>query len=151
MTGPGKNGSPDYPLFELLEPRLLLGAGPVLDPMGDMDLTSLSWQARAPLGSMVYDASVSAEIGSPGEIDGYRVLVDRGQRITVVVEPDQNLQPTVGICEAFGANDRRGKQLADNSAGAAGMPAALKSAAMALAEATVGVNSSVGWPSSQRR
>jgi hypothetical protein len=74
-------------LCEPLEDRRLLSVDPFLVPL----------QAVCPLGSLVYESSVDAEISTVGETDGFTVAVDDGQTITVVVDPDATLRPTIEL------------------------------------------------------
>ena len=54
-------------------------------------------KAERPLGSLVYDSSVSGFISPAGDADSYTLLVDPGQKLTVVVEPDTSLRPHVEL------------------------------------------------------
>src|SRR5262249_46954194 len=59
--------------------------------------------AQAPLGSLVYDPSVSATIGFAGDTDSFTINVDPGQTVTVLVHPTAaGLQPTVTLTPPSG-------------------------------------------------
>ena len=59
--------------------------------------------AVEPPGSLIYDASVRAEIAAPDEFDGFTIDLDDHQRITLVVDPDASLQPLVRLMDLSGA------------------------------------------------
>ena len=52
---------------------------------------------KPPLGSLVYDATVSANIGIPGDQDDYTIALNAGQTLTVVVDPAGGLQPRIQL------------------------------------------------------
>jgi hypothetical protein len=52
--------------------------------------------AKRPLGSLIYDPGVAGSITS-GDEDTFTIDVDPGQTITVLVEPDTSLQPTIEL------------------------------------------------------
>ncbi|HAC91342.1 MAG TPA: hypothetical protein DCF63_12050, partial [Planctomycetaceae bacterium] len=54
--------------------------------------------AKAPLGSLVYDRSISASIGVVGDTDTFTISLDPGQTISVLVTPSgPSLQPSVEL------------------------------------------------------
>ena len=55
------------------------------------------WKAIPPLGSLVYEATVSGSIGSPDDADSFQIDLDPGQTITVVVDPDSSLRVQVEV------------------------------------------------------
>jgi len=52
-------------------------------------------EAKAPLGSLIYDPSVTAWIFDLGDTDSFTLDIDPGQTVTVVVDPDASLLPSV--------------------------------------------------------
>ena len=54
-------------------------------------------EAKAPLGSLIYDPTISGLIGTSGDTDSFTIDVDDGQTITVVVETDSSLQAAVQL------------------------------------------------------
>jgi hypothetical protein len=84
-------------------------------------------QAILPLGSLIYDASLKSRIGSPGRVESYSLLIDPGQKVTVVVDPAAaDLKPTIQLFR----NDSSGPVLIGSAtAGAAGQEAVLQTIA----------------------
>ena len=77
--------------------------------------------AEAPLGSLIYDPTHSAYVSFSGDTDSFTIDVDPSQTITLVVDPDSNLQPTVALV---------GPGVSESvSAGAVGENAVLQTAA----------------------
>jgi len=56
-------------------------------------------EAKDPLGSLIYDPSVTGAIGTTDDTDTFTIDLDDGQTITVVVDPDATLQPTVELLD----------------------------------------------------
>jgi outer membrane protein assembly factor BamB len=54
-------------------------------------------EAKQPLGSLIYDPSVSAAIGTAGDTDSFTIDLEDGQTVTVVVDPDATLVPTIEL------------------------------------------------------
>ncbi|MCH7751227.1 MAG: DVUA0089 family protein [Planctomycetes bacterium] len=52
---------------------------------------------KEPLGSLIYDPSLSGTIDPAGDTDSFLISVDPGQTITVVVESDSTLLPTIEL------------------------------------------------------
>lgn len=50
-----------------------------------------------PLGSLIYDPSMSGIIQPASDTDSFTINVDAGQTITVIVNPSDTLQPTVAL------------------------------------------------------
>ena len=74
----------------------------VYDVYGDDDFDVMPFptplEAKAPLGSLIYDPAVSSTIGFVGDTDSFTLDVDPGQTIAVIVEADDaSLQPTVDV------------------------------------------------------
>ncbi|MCR4411149.1 MAG: S8 family serine peptidase [Thermoguttaceae bacterium] len=55
------------------------------------------FHAHQPLGSLVYETTVSGSIGLIGDTDSFTIDFDPGQTITIVVDPAGSLQPTVSL------------------------------------------------------
>ncbi len=53
--------------------------------------------AQQPRGSLIYDPVVTASVGHTGDSDRFTLNVDPGQTITVVVNPDESLSPTLSL------------------------------------------------------
>jgi ELWxxDGT repeat protein len=53
--------------------------------------------AKPPLGSLVYDPSISGQITSAADTDSFTVSLDAGQTLTAVVVPGATLTPTVTV------------------------------------------------------
>jgi subtilase family serine protease/methionine-rich copper-binding protein CopC/type 1 glutamine amidotransferase len=53
--------------------------------------------AKFPLGSLIYDPPANGVIGPAVDVDAWTMEVDSGQTITVVVEPDGSLRPSVTL------------------------------------------------------
>jgi len=98
------------PRFEQLEDRRLLATSPFPVPLA----------AEDPLGSFIYRSSVAAEITGSDETDSFTIDLDDGQTVTLVVEPEAALQPTVEL------RDPDGNTLGTASADAAGEDALLQ-------------------------
>jgi len=82
-----RNGAADLlrPGFEPLEDRRLLAIGSFPAPLVPV----------APLGSLIHDGAVEAEISVSGEVDGFTIDLDGGQTVAIMVEADAALQPSV--------------------------------------------------------
>ena len=76
--------------------------------------------AKAPLGSLIYDPSISGVIGTPVDTDSFTIDIDDGQTITLVVETNSTLQAEV---ELF---DPGNTSLASTVASAAGQSAVIQ-------------------------
>ncbi|MEE8451643.1 MAG: S8 family serine peptidase, partial [Thermoguttaceae bacterium] len=61
----------------------------------------------SPAGSLIYDPSVPGVIGEE-DIDSFLLLIDPGQKITVVVESDDALQPVIELFRLDGLDDGKG-------------------------------------------
>jgi len=59
-------------------------------------------EAKAPVGSLVYDPSMSGALFE-GDSDNFTIDLDAGQTICVVVMPDANLQPSIEVRDPGGA------------------------------------------------
>ena len=57
---------------------------------------------KSPLGSLVYDPSVSASIGFVGDSDSYTIALNAGQTASVAVNPATGLQPIVSLYNSAG-------------------------------------------------
>jgi hypothetical protein len=55
--------------------------------------------AKNPVGSLVYDPSISGNIGFAGDIDSFTLNVDPGQTLTAVVTGSGGLQPSVSLSD----------------------------------------------------
>ncbi len=55
-----------------------------------------------PRGSLIYDPSASRQIGYAGDTDGFTIDLDPGQTISVVVDAETTLQPTVELFDPGG-------------------------------------------------
>ena len=62
----------------------------------------LNLQAVAPRGSLIYDRCTSGRITNPEEEDTYTLNLDPSQVLTVVVDPDEDLQVKVELWNSFG-------------------------------------------------
>ena len=67
------------------------------DYVSHFSVTRPPLEPVAPLGSLVYDVPVAGSITVPGEIDSLTIDLDAGQTITVVVDPDVGMQPSVEL------------------------------------------------------
>jgi len=56
-----------------------------------------------PLGSLVYEGTLAAEIGVTGDSDSYTLALDAGQQLTVYVVPGSGLQSTLTITAPDGS------------------------------------------------
>jgi hypothetical protein len=83
---------------------------------------------KSPLGSLVYDPSVSAMISFMGDTDGFTINLNAGQTASVLVTPDANLQPSVEWIAPDGVTI-----LGSATASGAGAVAALQTAPVAAA------------------
>jgi len=83
-------------------------------------------EPKDPLGSLIYDPPVIGAIGTPGDTDSYTVTLDAGQAVTVVVDPDASLRPTVELVGPGGT-------LGTATAGAPGEDAVLQTVEAATA------------------
>jgi hypothetical protein len=67
----------------------------------DLDIATAAYPTplavKAPLGSLVYDPSVTLLIHPSGDTDQLTIELDPGQTITVVVDPATGLQPTIEL------------------------------------------------------
>ncbi len=54
-------------------------------------------EAKAPLGSLIYDGVVTGSIAVAGDSDSFTIDLDDGQTVSLVVDPDATLQPTVEL------------------------------------------------------
>ena len=54
-------------------------------------------KAENPLGSLIYDGSTSAAIGTGSDTDSFTITLDAGQTLTAVVVPASALQPTLCV------------------------------------------------------
>ncbi len=79
--------------------------------------------ATDPAGSLVYTSSISATIGLSNETDTFAIELDDGQRVTVVVDPDATLQPTIELSDPLDTS------LGTATAAAAGEDAVLQTVA----------------------
>ncbi len=73
--------------LEMLEDRRLLSIQPFPVPLA----------AVGPAGSLAYEGTVEAEIAAADETDGFTVDLDDGQTVTIVVDPEATLQPTIAL------------------------------------------------------
>jgi hypothetical protein len=83
---------------------------------------------KSPLGSLVYDPSVSATISFVGDTDGFTINLNAGQTASVLVTPNASLQPSVELIAPNGVTI-----LGSATAGGAGAVAALQTAPVAAA------------------
>jgi hypothetical protein len=67
----------------------------------DNDFADLT--AIQPQGSLVYDAVLDGAIGTSGDTEDYRLRLDPGQTLSVLVEPSDGLRPTIKVLTANGA------------------------------------------------
>ncbi len=110
----GDASSVDYTVSGLSQEGTLtvaIAAGAITDPYGNPALAyagsyildfgtvpyPLPMTAKAPLGSLIYDPSVTSNIAPAGDTDSFTIEVDAGQTITVRVTPDAGLQPTIEL------------------------------------------------------
>jgi len=75
--------------LEPLEDRRLLSVEPVPTPLEPVD----------PWGGLVYHSSLSAEVSAPGETDRFTVDLDDRQMLSVVVDPEETLWPTIELLD----------------------------------------------------
>ena len=95
--------------------------------------------AKLPLGSLVYDPTVTSSIAFAGDIDSFTINLDAGQAISVVVDPATGLRPTIEL------RDPSGTVLGTVLAGAAGQDAVLQTLPVATAGTyTIAVSSAAG-------
>jgi len=115
-----------------------LAAGQVLDAFGNANLAQaigtyqidvgtaaypVPLAAKNPLGSLVYDPTVSGSIGTPGDTDNFTISIDPNQKITVFLDPAATLQGTIRLFD--GSN----VLLATTTSGAAGLDAVIQTVA----------------------
>ncbi len=81
-------------LHETLEDRRLLSIDAFPLPLG----------AEAPLGSLIYDSAAIADIAASGETDSFTIDLNDGQTVSVVVDPDAGLRPTVELLDPGNAS-----------------------------------------------
>jgi subtilisin family serine protease len=129
--------SATFTLSGILQERTLtltVPAGAITDQFGnpnlaysgslEVDINEVPYptplEAIEPLGSLIYDPEVVAEIGLPGDVDRFSLSLDPG-RLTVVVLA-QN-----GLIAAIDLEDEQGTVLASATAGGVGQPAVLSS------------------------
>ena len=74
----------------------------------------------APLGSLIYQGTAVDDISAIGETDSFTIDLDDGQTVTLVVDPNATLQPTVELFDPAGAS------LGTATAGAMGKDAVLQ-------------------------
>lgn len=98
--------------------------------------------AQPPLGSLIYDQSVSGTIANPSDVQAYTVPLTAGQTITVDVTSDATLQATITL------TDPGGNTVGTASAAAPGKEVLLQTVAAATAGvytiAVAGVGTSTG-------
>jgi hypothetical protein len=58
--------------------------------------------SQPPFGSLVYGPSVTNTIATPTDTDSYALVLDAGQTLTVLVQPDTHLQPTLEVIDPNG-------------------------------------------------
>ena len=61
-------------------------------------------RAIAPLGSLIYEQQLPDAIGSAGDMDAFEFELDAGQTLTVVVDGDPTLVPTIDVAGPGGNN-----------------------------------------------
>jgi subtilisin family serine protease len=99
-----------------------------------------------PLGSLIYDPSVSGSISIAGDTDSFTIDLDDGQTISVVVDAEATLQPTIEVLDPGSVS------IGTATAGAAGQDALLQTAATTGAGTyTVVVGGAGGSKSSSTR
>ncbi len=112
-------------------------AGTVLDTFGnpgaaffaafDMDFGQFPYPVplgpEGPLGSLIYDPTMAGFVDPAGDTDTFSLLVDPGQTITLVVQPDSSLRPAADL---FRVDDTGNTLLAHAEASAAGEDAVLQ-------------------------
>ncbi|KKM04276.1 hypothetical protein LCGC14_1765860, partial [marine sediment metagenome] len=69
----------------------------------EWDCTAIAFpgamEAKQPLGSLIYDPMVVGLINQDGDTDSYTIDVDANQAITIVVDPDATLWPTIELLD----------------------------------------------------
>ncbi len=95
---------------EQLEDRRMLSVGPFPTPL----------EPVAPLGSLIYQNTAADDISVIGETDSFTIDLDDGQTVSLVVDPDATLQPTVELLDPSSAS------LGTATAGAMGTDAVLQ-------------------------
>jgi len=100
-------------------------------------------EAKAPLGSLVYDPLAEGVIGVADDTDSWTIALDAGQTITVVVQPDAALAPQVEVRDPGGTS-------LGTAGGAAGADAVLQTAPVASAGTYTITVGSVGQSSAAR-
>ncbi|HVK09884.1 MAG TPA: Ig-like domain-containing protein, partial [Gemmataceae bacterium] len=83
-------------------------------------------KAEVPAGSLIYDETQAGVIDPAGDTDSFSILVDPGQKITVVVDPAAGLQPAVDV---YRVDDGGNVLIGTATAGAAGAEAVLQTVA----------------------
>jgi hypothetical protein len=120
------------PLYEVLEDRRLMSVSPFPIPL----------TAVAPLGSLVYDGSVSASIDPAGDSESYTIALDPGQTLSLAVKPAAGLQPAVRLYNSAS------QLLGSAQAAVAGQEAVLQTVAISSADTYTitlqGANSTTG-------
>ena len=91
-----------------------------VEPLEQRRMLSLSTQALLPLGSLVYTEAIEDSISVASETDSFTLDLDPGQTITLLVEPEAELQPVI---ELF---DPANTSLGTAAAAAAGQDAVLQ-------------------------
>ncbi len=91
-----------------------------------------------PPGSLIYQQNVTDTIPNPGATDSYTVDLDAGQTVTVAIEPNSTLAPTIEVFDP-------GNVLLGSASSAAGVDALLQTLPVAIAGTyTVTVSGSGG-------
>jgi hypothetical protein len=86
-------------------------AGAITDPFGNpgaafsanyvVDIGTVPYPtpliAKSPFGSLIYDPSISGNIGFAGDVDAFSLSVDPGQTITAIVSGSGGLQSSVSL------------------------------------------------------
>ena len=102
----------------------------------DNDFAPLA--AIQPLGSLIHDGILEGHAAAGGSTEKYSLVIDAGQTITVVVEPEgTDLKPTIQLIQAGS-----GLVLATATAGAAGQDAVVQTVAT---QAPLGTNGPGPW------
>jgi hypothetical protein len=103
---------------------------------------------KSPPGSLIYDPSVSANIGFVGDTDSFTINLNPGQTAAVLVTPDANLQPSVKLIAPDGTTIL-GSAAASGSGVVAVLQAAPISTAGVYTFVVSGVNGATGAFSAQ--
>ncbi len=75
----------------------------------------------APAGSLIYQGATVGSVGWAGDVDSYTIVLDAGQTVTLVVDPDASLRPQVELV------DPSSSVIGSATAAAAGQDAVLQS------------------------